>query len=47
MDRRHSRQHHRSQIKRRHNGKAPVFDRFTVEGDSWLAESWSQLSPPP
>jgi hypothetical protein len=47
MDRRHSRQHHRSQTKRRHNGKAPVFDRFTVEGDSWLAESWSQLSPPP
>jgi hypothetical protein len=47
MDRRHSRQHYRSQTKRNHNGKAPVFDRFTVEGDSWLAESWSQLSPPP
>jgi hypothetical protein len=45
MDRRHPRQHHHGQKKQK--GKAQVFDRSTVEGDSWLAESWSQLSPPP
>jgi hypothetical protein len=48
MDLQRTRLHYRYPTElRRRRGKPPVYKKFAIEGDSWLAESWSELPPPP
>lgn len=45
MDLQRPRLHYRSHGRRKSNSaKSPVFEKFAVEGDSWLAESWTSIS---